>query len=245
MLAAVFALACVPPFLVDRIDAPLVLASGLGEIRSLAIGPGRTLLAATPRGVVSIDAAGTVASVAGGEGVALAVTRSPRRVVRLLASGLDLPAAPVVPGARDLAAAWFEELLVLGADALWAVREDGASRVLVRGLGDARAVAPGAREGRALVVAGDGLVEVVYGPEGGATTSLVATLPGARAAAVDSLGGVVLAGSDGLYRVSSGSLVPLAKVGAASDLVFAELVPAREDLFAAEGGAVLFWRAGD
>jgi hypothetical protein len=245
MLAALLALGCIPPFLVDAIDIPFVLATGLGEIHSLAIGPDRTLLAATDRGLVSIDAEGHVTPAEHERADTRAVTAFPRGIVALTSTGIALGAAPPLPRARDIAAGWFDELLAVTADELLAVREDGGWRVLARGLGDARAVAIGAREGSALVVAGDALVEVTYGTEGGGTTYPVAALPSARAVAVGRTGRIVLAGSGGVYEVRGGASERFARVKGVHDLVFAELVPGREDLFAAVHGAVVFWRAGD
>lgn len=230
----------------DRmLEAPYLLAPGLGEARSVGPGLDGRLLVASTTGVFAVDGEGRVEALAAQ--AAEAVSAHPGRVYVLRDGRVDVHVgtgamlgSPVdafhVPGAVDIVAG-YEGLVVLHPDRLEA--HVGKERLpLARGLRSARSVALGP-DGGYLVVTATTLLRVAEG----VVTTLAEGLTDARAAATDAKGRVYVVQGDPpeLFRVDATGPTSIAKwLGDARDLHFgigATLPP--ENLYVANGVGTL------
>lgn len=202
----------------DRIlEAPYLLAPGLGEVRSVSPGLDGRLLVATSTGVYAVDGEGKAERLE--DRPAQAVTAHPGRRYVLRDGRVTGGEAPLaVHGAVDILAG-YDALVVLRSDRLSAFDPDGREHPLTAGLTDARSVALGPDD-TYLVVTRESLVRV---DRAGAITTLARGLVDARAAATDAKGRVYVAHGDPqeLWRVDPTGLVSIARwLGDPRDLHF-------------------------
>ena len=213
-------------------SAPYVLSTGLGEVRAIALGSDGTAFVAGPKGVLEVqgDGKATVAL----DGDARLVAAVPDRlfavhgdVLEWTPRGASFPGAVggsmSLPGAVDLLAWCDGDLLVAYADhmALWRVGQE-AERPFGAPLDRIRAVAMGSPDcGSALALTDDALWSV---PATGAPVQLARDLKAPRAVASDRLGRVWIVSGEpaALGRLDGSSLVPVASVGDARDVVFGQ-----------------------
>ncbi len=207
----------------DRLlEAPYVLTTGLGDVRSVSPGRDGGLLAATSTGVYAIAADGTAHLL--DPSPASAVSADSRRAYVLREGRASWDGGEsVTPGAVDLLAG-YDTLLVLTPTTLHAVAPDAKSRLFSSGFTGARAVTLGASGGY-LVVSEDTLWSVPGASDGGPSTAtpLLTGLVDARAAAIDARERVYVVQGDprGLWRVEDGRLTRMARwLDAANDLHF-------------------------
>ncbi|MDP2306612.1 MAG: hypothetical protein Q8P18_11375 [Pseudomonadota bacterium] len=199
----------------DRLlESPYVLATGLGDVRSVAPSTDGRLWVAASTGVYAIDGEGRAERIE--EAPALAVASHPDRTYVLRdgrvtwggGAGLDAPGAVDILGGHDA-------LVVLYPDHYERIGPgdpSGAPRHLARlgGTLDARAVALGP-DGGWIVVSEHALQNV--GADG-AVTTVIDGLVDARAAVVDVKGRIYVAQGDPqeLWRVDPGAPSPLVSV---------------------------------
>ncbi|MFZ5482103.1 MAG: hypothetical protein ACOZNI_35410 [Myxococcota bacterium] len=191
----------------DRVlEGPLVLATGLGDARSLSPDGTGGMYVATGEGLVRVGGEGEIARIA--DGAKVAVTTHPGRLYLLEAGrvrweGGEADAAGVV----DVLAGWDGELLLLGPHALEVLDPaTGARATRWKVDGRARAVALGP-PGQVLVVTDDALWSV--GPVG--ADRLAEGLGDPRGAATDTRGRVWVVDGEVLYRVDAGPRVEVAR----------------------------------
>ena len=207
----------------DRLyEAPLVLASGLGEARSLAPDGAGNLLVVTGSAIVRIDGKGAI--LGADPGTATAVCTQPGRIMTLHDGVID---GVAVAGAIDLLCSWHDEILVLWPDA---VRTLGGEKRW-GGLADARALSLGP-DGSVLVVTRTALLR---------DGSPVVELTDGRAAATDRQGRIFVADGETLWRVDGSTKTVAARwLSDPRDLHFGagELLPG-ENLYVASGGGTV------
>lgn len=222
------------------LEAPWVLAAGMGEARSLAPDARGGLLVATPSGVVRVDGNGAVTLVR--PGPAEAVTTHPARTYVLAGGRVTWEGGAIeVPGAVDVLAGW-TGLLVLTPTTVVAVDPaTGARTDRATDLEGARSLALGPA-GEALVVTATSLL--VLPPEGPPRVA-VHGLIDARAAATDANGRVFVAADGALWRIDGGAPVLAARyLGDPRDLHFGsgDLLPNDHIYIATGGGSVDYLR---
>jgi hypothetical protein len=193
----------------DRMfESPYVLATGLGEVRSITPGLDGHMLAATSTGVWSVDGGGVTRQLS--QTPARAVATHPRRMYTLVEDAITWEGGSAsVPGAVDFLAG-FGPLVVLFPDAVDTLDPDTGTRArLVAGIHDARAVALGT-EGTYLVVTADSVLSV---SATGAVTPLATGLVNARAAVMDDRSRVYVAQGEPseLWRIDPSGLVRIAR----------------------------------
>lgn len=180
------------------LESPYVLATGLGDARSLALLPGSGLVVASSTGTFRVDGTGAATRIGP---ASLAVTTLDDRLVWVSDGAvrwgpLPLEGQPIVAagavevaGARDVLG-WFDhDALVLTDRMLGRVTFDGAAiERLAEAPAGARALALGGSPRTALLVADDAL----YAWTDGVLTPVVSRLTRARAAAVGPAGQTLL-----------------------------------------------------
>lgn len=218
------------------LEAPYVLAPGLGEVRSLGPDGRGNLVAATARGLVRVDGSGVVEVIQAGP--VTAVTVQPHRTVTLAEGRVRWDGGSVaVDGARDVVGGWGERLYVLGSEGVTAIGGDGSATLASGERGFALALGP---EPDMLVVSAES-VRTLDG------RVLIAGIGDIRAAATDPRGRVYVAvGGDALlYRLDeSGPIVVARYLGDVRDLHFgAGGLLAGENLYVADGsGQITYLR---
>lgn len=221
----------------DRLlEAPYVLAPGLGEVRSLGPDGKGNLVAATAKGLVRVDGSGDVEVI--DPSPVRAVTVQPGGMATLVDGGVRWDGGGVeVPGARDLVGGWDGRLYVQGADGVTAISREGAATVVTGAHGDSLALGP---EPEILLVTS----RAVRTLEGRVLAEGIGEI---RSAATDTRGRVYVAvGSDAvLYRLEEGGPRLVARyLGDVRDMHFgAGGLLATENLYVADGaGQITYLR---
>lgn len=185
-------------------DAPLVLATGLGPLRSVALAPDGRLLVAGANGAWIVSEQGTAEALAATP--VRAVASHPNAIYLLGEGSLERRGWPEgaattvpTPGAIDV-------LAVPAADTVWLLTADGVESMHLPD-GARTPVIEGLHDGRALALEPDGGVLVLTGTSAsrldasGRLTPVAPALRDAHAVVAPGAGGVYVADAEGLHAV--------------------------------------------